>query len=210
VQRWTLERLAERFPDATVQVNVDRNRARRPSETERLAGRMTVPAFVERALGAPTNDMYVVSRNGWLADPQFRSLWDDLRPLPPILAESEPPRGVALWVGPAGTRTPPHFDPHNVLLVQVQGEKRVRLGPRLRAHQHDLLDGYYLQGTLDAAFGDRAQAVTLAPGEALFVPAGWFHEVEALSPSITLSFLAFPWPNHFHFLGPTGSDDARS
>ncbi|MEQ1570605.1 MAG: cupin-like domain-containing protein [Myxococcota bacterium] len=207
VQTWSLRWLAERFAEATVEVNVGRDRAARPSDTERDVARMSVPAFVARALSETTNALYVVSRNGWLADPQFAALWDDLRTVPPLLVAPDPPRGVSMWAGPAGTRTPAHFDPHNVLLVQVEGHKRVRLAPRLRARHHLLLDGYYLDGTLRDRFGEAAVDVELDPGEALFVPAGWYHEVEALSPSITLSFVSFPWPNHFHFLGPTGSDD---
>lgn len=206
--RWSLAHLAERFPSATVEVNVAREQAARPRDTELIAERIPVPAFVGRALAGPSNDLYAVSRNGWLADPAFASLWDDLRPLPPFLMPLTPPRGVSMWVGPEGTVTPPHFDPHNVLLVQVQGSKRVRLAPRVRTDQHGLLDGYYLEGPLDQ-FGDRVRTVVLEPGEALFVPVGWFHEVTSLSPSITLSFLSFPWPNHFHWLGPPGSDDAR-
>lgn len=209
LKTWSLQSLAERFPDATVEVNVARQQAARPRETELHAQRMVVPAFVARALAGPSNDLYAVSRNGWLADPVFLALWDDLRPLPPFLVPLAPPRGVSLWVGPEGTITPPHFDPHNVLLVQVQGRKRVRLAPRVRSDQHGVLDGYYLEGPLDQ-FGDRVRTVVLEPGEALFVPVGWFHEVTALSPSMTLSFLSFPWPNHFHWLGPPGSDDARA
>ncbi|MFO0614459.1 MAG: cupin domain-containing protein [Polyangiaceae bacterium] len=61
---------------------------------------------------------------------------------------------------------------------------------------------------LDPA-AERVFDVALGPGEALFIPAAWIHEVTALAPSLTLSFLTFPWPNHFHWLGPPGSDDAR-
>jgi ribosomal protein L16 Arg81 hydroxylase len=207
VSSWTLPGLSARFPDATVQVNVGRAAAQKPSDTEQRSARVPLPEYVARCLAGPTNDTYAVSRNGWLADPALRALWDDLRPLPPLLAPSEPPRGVAMWVGPAGTVTPAHFDPHNVLLVQVQGTKVVRLAPRLRARLAARLDGYYLAGTLDEVFGAGLHTVHLGPGDALFLPAGWFHEVTATAPSITLSFLSFPWPNHFHFVGPTGSDD---
>ena len=209
VQQWTLRGLAARFPEATLQVNVDRLAAERAADTERKGAVLALPEFVDRALAAPSDDFYVVSRNGLLANPAFAALWDDLDPLPPFLVPPQPPRGVSLWAGPAGTRTPAHFDPHNVLLVQVEGSKEIALAPPARAQDHALLDGYYLGGDLHETFGDGVITVRLDPGEALFVPVAWFHQVRALAPSLTLSFLCFAWPNHFHWLGPPGSDDAR-
>ena len=54
------------------------------------------------------------------------------------------------------------------------------------------------------------QTVTIGPGEALFVPVGWFHEVTALAPSMTLSLLRFRWPDDFHWLRPWPSAPALS
>jgi hypothetical protein len=209
VQHWTFDWLAQQFPDAEVEVNIQRTSATRAKDTERLSQQWPLPTLIERIQAAPSNAFYVVSRNGLLSLPAFRPLWDDFTPLPPILIPTTPPRGVSLWIGPAGTITPPHFDPHNVLLVQVQGRKRVRLAPRLTAALHHHLDGYYLNAPLDAVFPSQILEATLEPGQALFIPVGWFHEVTALDPSITLSFLNFPWENHFHWIGPPGSDDAR-
>lgn len=203
VREWSLAELARRFPTAEIEVNVERLAATHAADTETRARTMTVPELVERIEQAPSNDFYVVSRNGLLSHPMLRPLWDDLDPLPSFLAPLRPPHAVSLWVGPAGTVTPPHFDPHNVLLVQVQGRKRIRLAPRLRASLHATLSGYYLAEPLEAVFAPEAiYQVTLEPGQALFVPVAWFHEVTALDPSITLSFLNFCWPNHFHWLAP--------
>lgn len=203
---WTLEGLGARFGDVEIGVNVDRARAATSQDVERKEAPMTVRAFVDRALGAETDDLYVVSRNGLLSVEGLAPLWDDLAPLPPFLAPVARPRGVSLWAGPKGTRTRPHFDPHNVLLLQVEGEKRVRLSPRPSPAMAGRFDGYYLRGDLDPSI-DRIFDVHLGAGEALFVPAAWIHEVIALAPSMTLSFVSFPWPNHFHYLGPPGSDD---
>lgn len=209
VQDWSLAELARRFPTLEIEVNVDRLQATRSSDTETRARRWTLPEFVARAQAEPSNDFYVVSRNNLLARPELASLWADLAPLPAFLPDVRAPRGVSLWIGPAGTVTPPHFDPHNVLLVQVQGRKRIRLAPRVRAPLHTQLNGYYLATSLDDAFApEQIETVILEPGQALFVPVAWFHEVTALDPSITLSFLRFAWANHFHWLGPTGADDA--
>lgn len=210
VRNWTLRTLAERFPSLRVQVNVDRLQAKDHADTERRATFMTLPEFVERVEAGPSNDFYIVSRNGLLARPELSSLWDELVELPPFLTPLTPPRGASLWVGPEGTRTPPHFDPHNVLLVQVQGRKRIRLASRIRAGLHAEFQGYYLRRPIDEVFADDPGAVAsviLEPGQALFVPAAWIHQVTSLSPSMTLSLLNFRWPNHFHWLGPPGSDD---
>jgi hypothetical protein len=212
VREWSLAELARRFPDVEIEVNVERLTATHAADIEKRSRIMPLAELVNRASRsgaaagieqAPTNDFYVVSRNGLLSHPQLRPLWDDLAPIPPFLAPLRPPQGVSLWVGPAGTVTPPHFDPHNVLLVQVQGRKRIRLAPRLRASLHAALSGYYLAEPLDRVFAPaEILEVTLEPGQALFVPVAWFHEVTALEPSITLSFLHFCWPNHFHWLAP--------
>lgn len=202
--RWTFAGLRARFGSVPVALNVGRERAASPADVERYEAERPFAEVIDRALGAPGDDSYVVSRNGLLANPGLRALWDDLLELPAPLVRPDPPRGVAMWLGPAGTHTRPHFDPHNVMLVQVCGEKEVRLAPRPGPSDHARFDGYTLRGPVDAL---NPHVIRLGPGDALFVPAGWVHDVRATSPSITLSFLCFPWPNHFHFLGPTGSDD---
>ena len=202
VKTWSLDHLGQRLGDLKVEVNSDRLLATDARDTESRSTDMAFREFATRAQRESSNDFYIVSRNGLFSRPELETLWEDLAPLPEILVAPKFPQGVSLWLGPAGTTTPPHFDPHNVLLVQVQGRKRVRLAPRVTADSLNVLDNYYLVPSLDEAFGERVFTVELLPGESLFIPVGWFHEVTSLDPSITLSFLSFPWPNHFHWFRP--------
>lgn len=43
--------------------------------------------------------------------------------------------------------------------------------------------------------GLRIYDVTLEPGEIIFMPIGWWHQVKALSFSVTVTFTNFLWPN---------------
>jgi ribosomal protein L16 Arg81 hydroxylase len=44
--------------------------------------------------------------------------------------------------------------------------------------------------------------IVMEPGEALFLPVGWWHHVTALSTSVSVSFMNFLWPNSFTFHDP--------
>jgi len=50
----------------------------------------------------------------------------------------------------------------------------------------------------------RAHEILLEPGEILFVPVGWWHQVKALDFSVTLTFTNFRWPNDAHADYPAG------
>lgn len=60
---------------------------------------------------------------------------------------------------------------------------------------------------VDATALDPTQArvfeVMPEPGELLFVPVGWWHQVEALEPSISVTFTCFAYPNRYSWDGDT-------
>jgi len=114
-----------------------------------------------------------------------------------------------IWIGPKGTFTPLHHDLTNNLIVQVVGRKRVVMAspaetPKLYNRLHVFSDvGNVIDPELDlSAYPKVADArlheVVLEPGEALFVPIGWWHQVEALDFSVSLTFTNFRWPNEGH------------
>lgn len=105
-----------------------------------------------------------------------------------------PPR---FWIGPAGTVTPLHCDYDDNIFAQVWGTKRIYLAPP----HHDeflypkeanaLLFGSPVDpGNPDyAAYPLARQAalveVIVNPGDMLYVPAGWYHHVHALTFSLS-------------------------
>ncbi len=114
---------------------------------------------------------------------------------------------VHLWIGPEKTVQPFHKDNRNPLspvhnlLVQVWGRKLVSLvsadqdekmyrHPTGSAHpNYSQVD--YLRPDLERfpLFGEARIAETVVePGEMVFIPAGTWHHVQSLQPSISLSF----------------------
>ena len=105
-----------------------------------------------------------------------------------------PPR---FWLGPAGTVTPLHADYDDNIFVQLWGSKRIFLAP---PHHDEYLYPVEANALLfGSPFDPEApdyerfplarQAALLElvvePGDLLYVPAGWYHQVRALSFSLS-------------------------
>ena len=110
----------------------------------------------------------------------------------------------AFWFGPAGTVTALHHDTSNILFFQVVGRKRLRLyppgEPALLAHARGVYND--LDPEHDPSLAARGHDLTLTPGEALFLPVGWWPQVRALDLSISVAFNHFTWPNDFDWYKP--------
>ncbi|PWN30093.1 Clavaminate synthase-like protein [Jaminaea rosea] len=117
------------------------------------------------------------------------------------------------WVGPRGTFTPIHRDPYENIFVQVVGKKRFHVFPpaaqpylylekggRQQNTSTVPTENYLLRGVdegqrqkdfpllNEAAKQAEAANVTLEPGDALFLPRGWFHCVASLTTSASVNF----------------------
>lgn len=105
-----------------------------------------------------------------------------------------PPR---FWLGPAGTVTPLHCDYDDNLFAQVWGSKRIFLAPPHHdAYLYPKEANAILSGSpFDPEAPDFERyplarqaslvACTVARGEMLYVPAGWYHQVRALTFSLS-------------------------
>jgi hypothetical protein len=102
------------------------------------------------------------------------------------------------WFGMPGTFTPFHFDQCDNLLAQVVGVKRVILiHPKYseklnrNKNQHTSFNNSNLsQEHVEKVLLCETEhlVVILRPGQVLYIPKGWWHQVEALTFSISISF----------------------
>jgi len=105
-----------------------------------------------------------------------------------------PPR---FWIGPANTMTPLHCDYDDNIFAQIWGTKRIFLAP---PHHDEFLYPREANAILfGSPFNPEApdyekfplarQAamveVLVNPGDMLYIPAGWYHQVRALTFSLS-------------------------
>ena len=118
-----------------------------------------------------------------------------------------PPR---FWVGPAGTVTPLHCDYDDNIFAQVWGRKRIFLSP---PHHDAFLYPNEANAILSGSpfdpeapdferFPLARQATMIEcivePGDMLYVPAGWYHQVRALTFSLSSNRWARAVPLALH------------
>jgi hypothetical protein len=205
--RWTPATLRERFGDVEVGVTLEREAdpdydMRHEAHTRPLPLARLLD-MIEQADG-PTNDFYMVANNRVLERTALGSLLAEVTPPEELIDRKRLLGGSALWLGPAGTVTPLHHDTSNILFCQMHGRKRFHLVP---PHETVMADGARaMYASVDAAGAAAAGALVreavLAPGEALFIPVGWWHEVRALDASISIAFNAFTLQNDFDWYVP--------
>ncbi len=210
---WSPDYLVEQVGDVEVEVMVGRGPG--PGDEinmEQHRTRMSFARYVERVRSTEwSNELYLVANNGLLAQDVAGRLWGDFSLDGRYLDPSAPRKDTFVWYGPAGTVTNLHHDVMNILFHQVYGWKHIVLISPTMTHRLSNSIGVYSDvDPLDAdkvrfpAFeGVQQMHVTIGPGEALFIPVGWWHHVTGLETSISISSTSFVHPNEFGWSNPT-------
>lgn len=196
--RWSLDHFASVAGNAIVEAQVERERSLdyelAKDEHRRLVRFGELIDWLRK--DEASNDIYLTAYNSGTNAAALAPLWDDMAPI--ALLDETRERDGFFWLGPKGTLTPWHHDLTNNLLVQVMGRKRVRMAPpwafeRMKNSRHCFSD--WANEPLPAGPGGTDTPPILeaiiGPGEAIFLPVGWWHQVEALDLSASMSFTSF-------------------
>ena len=211
LSRWTPEYLKTRIGSAPIEFQggrttdpmfelyKDNHRYRAPFDT-----------FIDAITTQGGNDAYITAYNGGANAETLAPLDEDLGHYSTVLT----PGGGMIWIGPEGTFTPLHFDLTNNLLAQIVGRKRLVLVPPSESSKmahtrhvfsevHDLKDPARLARFPQAATV-RHFEVEIEPGDLLYIPVGWWHQVASLSFSVMMTYTNFIWPNDAYTTYPDG------
>ncbi|WP_144154925.1 cupin-like domain-containing protein [Paraburkholderia sp. BCC1885] len=204
--QWNFDYFRERCGDCEVEVQFGRNSDPNYEINQpKLKRIMRFRDYVDLVAGSgATNDFYMTANNTSRNRESLAALWPDV---PTICEYLDPASGDSgfFWFGPAGTKTPFHHDLTNNFMAQVMGRKLIRLVPMSDTprmyndlHCYSQVDG----SAIDIArFPALQQAnlieCTIGPGDLLFLPIGWWHYVEGLEPSVTMTYTNFVARNDF-------------
>lgn len=210
--RWSPEDLKRRFGHLPVEIQDGRN-ADPKYEENKLEHRRVVPLapFVDRVMrGGPTNDYYMTANNEALRRPEFAPLLAEIGSLPAACDRSQLAHRSSFWFGPAGTRTPLHHDTIMLFHTQVVGRKRWRLVSPLETPKLYNYNNVFSPIDLDRPdlhryplFAEvKVLDVVVEPGETMFLPLAWWHQVESLDVSLSFSYSNLDVPNNFTYRNP--------
>ncbi|KAL9318449.1 hypothetical protein ACSQ67_014966 [Phaseolus vulgaris] len=132
---------------------------------------------------------------------QLETLKEDIQT--PLILTSKELSSINLWMNNAHAKSSTHYDPHHNLLCIVSGCKRVVLWPPSaspslypmpiygEASNHSSVSlenpDYSIYPRAECSM-EFAQKVVLQAGDALFIPEGWFHQVDSDDLTIAINF----------------------
>ncbi|KAG8078110.1 hypothetical protein GUJ93_ZPchr0007g6112 [Zizania palustris] len=121
----------------------------------------------------------------------------------PTCVKGKPFSSINIWMNRAHLRSSTHYDPHHNLLCVVAGCKRVTLWPPSaspclypmpvygEASNHSSVsieEPDYSSYTRARYMKEYSERVILNCGDALFIPEGWYHQVDSDDLTIAINF----------------------
>ncbi|MSP20656.1 MAG: cupin-like domain-containing protein [Alphaproteobacteria bacterium] len=204
---WTPQHLREAVGSKEIEYQGGRTKNDR-FEMQKDLHRKTMPfdQYIDLIEREPGNDAYITAYNCERNRAALAVLEKDTVFLDKFLARQGSFQSGMMWIGPPGTVTSLHHDLTDNFIAQVVGRKRFKIVPaadvgKLYNHKHVFSQVPNLEDpNLDrAAFPlldqIRVYDVTIMPGEILYMPLAWWHQVHAIDFSVTITCTNFVWPN---------------
>lgn len=110
-----------------------------------------------------------------------------------------------IWIGPKGTKSKLHYDSDHNLCVQIYGRKIVTLiSPEDSDNCYTVNETWYdAFSPIDVMSVDykkhpkfknvKMYQVVLSPGDMLYIPKGWWHDIRSLEKSISINLWWIDW-----------------
>jgi hypothetical protein len=209
LHKWSPQYFASKFGHHLVEVQMNRNLDEQfERHSPSLKQKMKMSEFVSKVMSVDaSNDFYMTANNASNSHHMLQELFSDIDDFADGYCDLalKDDRSF-LWFGPKGTFTPLHHDLTNNMLVQIYGSKKVTLIPALQVphlyNDHWVFSELSNTNKIDLKKYPLAKSITpveciLNAGDALFIPIGWWHSVESLDVSISISFTHFNAPNYY-------------
>ena len=205
--KWTPGYLRDLIGGAEIEYQgAQQSNARYEPDKSAHKRRMPFDQFIDQAVSGAGNDAHLAAYNAGPNAQALAPLAPDLGSIDTILDRAAGQLAGMIWIGSQGTFTPLHHDLTNNLLVQLVGRKRVILAspaetPKLYNSRHVFSDvGNLADPRLDPSTYPKLKTVrtlevVIGPGEALFIPIGWWRQIESLDFSVMMTYTNFRWPN---------------
>ena len=210
LKKWSPQYFADTLGDAQIQVQFDRESdALFERNSDKYRKSMLMSEFVDMIENdGDSNNYYMTANNTQQNVEAIRPAFEDIGDFGDgyrNLLEDDIAFSTYFWMGPKGTFTPLHHDLTNNMLVQVYGSKKVTLIPAwqvpwiyndLHVYSEVAFPKYDLK-THPLMQHITPVEVTIDAGDALFIPIAWWHCVDGLDKSISISFTNFNAPNNY-------------
>lgn len=209
LKKWTPEYFAQTIGDGLIEIQMGRDELQDfERQSPRLKHMISMREYVEKVLQAgESNNFYMTANNSAKSQQAVGVLYADMANFGQGYCDLSQKNSLSfIWFGPKGTFTPLHHDLTNNMLLQIYGRKKVTLIPAIQT-PHLYNDRWVFSQISDPKKVDLTQfphfkqvtpvECVIGPGEALFIPMGWWHTVESLDVSISVSFTHFNAPNQF-------------
>ena len=212
LEKWSPDNLALQYGNTLIEVQTNREQNRfYELDSIKHKTKMLFKEYIQLINSVDeSNDFYMTANNQVFNTTKFGELLKNISNIPDFLNLPSVNNCWHLWIGPKGTITPLHHDENFIIHAQIRGRKKWKLISPL--HFSDVYNNLAVFSKVDIENIDyeafplmrnvNVLEVIVEPGEAIFIPLGWWHGVVALDEVVSLSTVDFIFDNKWKFENP--------